>query len=112
MSAHLFIGGSRHGKPSEGYDTPTMRVHVEGQRRAPYLIETYKQTGVRLDLGEPVIVYALEGMDAILVWGQFPLTSDDVVRHVAEDLVARNAARYREHFRFMRTGEGRPFGRD
>lgn len=109
MSAHLFVGGSRHGTPGEGYDLPTMRLTIPNTGMPPYLEETYVRTDVRVPIDEatyPAIVYVLQGLSTVTTF----MSREDqnqAIQAYAERIMAENGDRIREHFRAMRTGVGR-----
>ena len=114
MTAHLFVGGSRHGQPGQGYSTETMRLELPHTGMPPYLQETYVRTDVRVDIGSidgPAVVYAVTGLSVVSDAAKGPATLEATVRQYADQIMAADGDRLREHFRFMRTGEGRPWGR-
>lgn len=101
MTTFLFIGGPKHGEPGRGTMTETYPIRSHGNSGT--VVDRYIRTDVEVDLGDPTgptRVYAIEAMadNRIGVEGM-------TVAHVA-----RHHDRLREHFRFMRTGLGRPWG--
>lgn len=100
---HIFVGGTRDLTPASGYSTASMTLVKPGQGLPPYEVERYVRTDLRIEIpGEvtgPAVVYVLDSLS---------FDRAELTRTLTEWAAGSRVA---EHFRFMRTGEGRPWSR-
>lgn len=108
MSAPIiYVGGTRHLTPGNAFGIPTLTLVPEAEvgTEPPYTLERYVRTTLKVDVGSPLgdaTVYVLDT-------GTYDRAD---LQATLDAFMAEHGGRIREHFRFLQTGTGRPWGRE